>query len=182
MAKPNNSKTKWIWVSVLVLLVCVVATATAFFHRLDSFLLDDKGAISLITDNTSKTDDNIDKTENTQGSNVDNRPTSQVVQSTKNPDFEAGNDDNVWNTTTQVELLRVSYVNGEQVVTVKSENGDKVIAPGTENSYTFKLKNTGNVALDYTATLETKFSATNIEIPVTVRMNRYDGTLSLIHI
>ena len=53
MAKPNNSKTKWIWLSVLILFVCVAATTIAFMSRLDSFLLDDEGAISLITGDTS---------------------------------------------------------------------------------------------------------------------------------
>ena len=62
MAKPNSSKTKWIWLSVLVLFVCVAATAIAFFSRLDMFLLNDTGAIPLITDPTG-TDDGSDEDE-----------------------------------------------------------------------------------------------------------------------
>ena len=67
-------------------------------------------------------------------------------------------------------------MNGEKVITVNSGNGDKVIAPGTENSYTFKLKNTGNVALDYTVEVDAYFTPADIEIPITGRLNRYDGT------
>ena len=51
-----------------------------------------------------------------------------------------------------------------------------MIAPGTENSYTFKLKNTGNVALDYTVEIDAYFTPADIEIPITGRLNRYDGT------
>jgi hypothetical protein len=201
MAKPNNSKTKWIWLSVLILLVCVAATTIAFFSRLDSFLLDDEGAISLITENTSGMDDSTDETEDTQGSgttatqaptteqeptnNSDTTGTStdpftadttpQDTQPSKKPGFEVSDDNTVWSTNTQVEIFRISYVNGEQVITVNSDNGDKVIAPGTENSYTFKLKNTGNVALDYTVEIDAYFTPADVEIPITGRLNRYDG-------
>ena len=101
---------------------------------------------------------------------------SRQTQSAKNPGFEAGDDTAVWTTDTQVEIFRVSYVNGEQVITVNNDSGDKLIAPGTENSYTFKLKNTGNVALDYTVELEAYFTPADISIPITGRLNRYDGT------
>ena len=201
MAKPNNSKTKWIWLSVLILLVCVVATTIAFVSRLDSFLLDDEGAISLITEDTSGTDNSTDETEDTQDTDTaatqapttEQEPTNstntsgtqetdpatsttpQVTQPPRNPGFEASDDNTVWSTNTQVEIFRISYMNGEQVITVNSDNGDKIIAPGTENSYTFKLKNTGDVALDYTVEVDAYFTPADIEIPITGRLNRYDG-------
>ena len=195
MTNPNNSKPKRIWVSVLILFVCVAATAIAFLSRLDSFLLDDEGAISLITEDTSQADDSSDETEDTQGSGstatqtptTEQEPTNssdttgttttvpQATQPPKNPGFEASDDNTVWSTNTQVEIFRVSYVNGEQVITVNSDNGDKIIAPGTENPYTFKLKNTGNVALDYTVEIDAYFTPADITIPITGRLNRYDG-------
>ena len=201
MAKPNSRRTTWIWLSVLILFVCVAATTIAFMSRLDSFLLDDEGAISLITEDTSETDDSSDETDDTQSqdstatqdseteqdstSSTDTpgtdetdpstSTTPEVTQPPKNPGFEAGDDKTVWGTNTQVEIFSVSYVNGEQIITVKSDNGDKVIAPGTENSYTFKLKNTGNVALDYTVEIDAYFTPADITIPITGRLNRYDG-------
>jgi LPXTG-motif cell wall-anchored protein len=201
MAKPNSRRTTWIWLSVLILFVCVAATTIAFMSRLDSFLLDDEGAISLITEDTSETDDSSDETDGTQSqdsaatqdseteqdstSSTDTpgtdepdpstSTTPEVTQPPKNPGFEAGDDKTVWGTNTQVEIFSVSYVNGEQIITVKSDNGDKVIAPGTENSYTFKLKNTGNVALDYTVEIDAYFTPADITIPITGRLNRYDG-------
>ena len=201
MSKPNNSKTKWIWLSVLILFVCVAATTIAFLSRLDSFLLDDEGAISLITGDTSGTDNSTDKTEDnkdsgttaTQTPTTEQEPTSntdtsgtqetdpavsttpQVTQPPGNPGFEASDDNTVWSTNTQVEIFRISYLNGEQIITVNSDNSDKIIAPGTENSYTFKLKNTGDVALDYTVEVDAYFTPADIEIPITGRLNRYDG-------
>lgn len=186
--------------SVLILFVCVTVTAIGFFSRLGSFFFDDKGAISLITQDTLETDNSTDKTEDTQGSGAAvQKPatkqeltndsgatgtqtdspaitaTPQTAQPPKNPGFEASDDQTVWSTDTRVEIFHISYVNGEQVVTVNSDNGEKVIAPGTENSYTFKLKNTGNVALDYTVEVDAYFTPADISIPITGRLNRYDG-------
>lgn len=91
------------------------------------------------------------------------------------PGIEASDDLVVWETMTEVEIFKVSYENGEGTVTVLSDNGDKVLAPGTENSYTFKLKNTGNTALDYTLQVEAFFTPVYQPIPVTGRISRYDG-------
>ena len=196
MAKPNNSKTKWIWLSVLILLVCVAATTIAFLSRLDGFLLDDEGAISLIPEGNSGTSNSADKHEEVQvsGTTATQAPTTeqtptdnsdaaqtpsavpQAAQPAPMPGFEASDENVVWSTHTQVEIFRVFYRNGEQVVTVRSDNGDKVIAPGTENSYTFKLKNTGNVALDYTVEVDAYFTPDDLWIPIVGRLNRYDGT------
>ena len=168
MAKPDNSKTEWIWLSVLILFVCVAATTVAITSRLNDFLIDDSGAISLIT---------ADDVADTQ-SQTDSYASSTTPQDThppKKPGFEASDDKTVWSTNTQVEMFHLSYENGEQIITVQGADGDKVIAPGTENSYVFKLKNTGNVALDYTAEIDAYFTPSNIKIPITGRLTRYDG-------
>lgn len=165
MAKSNNSKTKWLWLSVLILFVCVAATTIAITSRLNNFLIDDSGAISLITDS--------DATD-TQ-SQITSSTTPQKTEPPKKPGFEVSDDKTVWNTNTQVEIFRVSYENGEQKITVQSTDGDKVIAPGTENSYIFKLKNTGNVALDYTVEMDAYFNYADNQVPIKSRLNRYDG-------
>lgn len=184
MVKPNNIKTKWIWLSVLTLIICISATSAAFASRLNNFILDDEDAISLIPEYALGRDDSSAvKTENAQGSgdnaelstNNSNSATPQNTWPPKNPDFEAGDGKTVWSTDTQVEIFRVFYENGKSFITVNSDNGNKVIAPGTENSYTFKLKNTGNVALDYNVEIDAYFTPAGIEIPITGRLNRYDG-------
>lgn len=102
--------------------------------------------------------------------------TNATTRRPGNPSFEVGDDKTVWSTNTQVEIFKVSYVNGEKVVSVKSADGDKVIAPGTENTYIFKLKNTGDVPLEYTVDIDVKCEPLGIEIPVVARLCRYDGT------
>ncbi|MBR5452935.1 MAG: hypothetical protein IKV54_02540 [Clostridia bacterium] len=91
------------------------------------------------------------------------------------PGIEASDDLVVWETMTEVEIFKVSYENGEGTVTVLSDNGEKILAPGTENSYTFKLKNTGDTALDYTLLVEAFFEPVYQPIPIEARLSRYDG-------
>ena len=91
------------------------------------------------------------------------------------PGFESSDENVVWSTDTQVEIFRVSYENGQQEITVNSADGDKLIAPGTENSYTFKLKNTGNVPVDYTVEVDAFVTPGDYTIPVDARLARYDG-------
>ena len=92
------------------------------------------------------------------------------------PGFQASDDMYVWTTDTSVEIFRLTYFNGDGEINVRTENGDKLIAPGTSNTYTFKFKNTGNVAMDYTMNVEAIVQPGDIKLPVQVRMNRYDTT------
>lgn len=75
-----------------------------------------------------------------------------------------------WEVNTSVDLFKTSYANKQGEVTVKSADGDKVIAPGTANTYEFSLKNTGNISLDYTLKLDSMFTLTNQELPMQVRL------------
>lgn len=180
MNTKKSSKNKIIWLSVLILLICVALTTLAFTDILDVFLPDDNGAISLIPEDTSQTDQSgTDESEpdETESSTADETQAtqSQPTEPEKHPGFEVSDDKAVWGTNTSVEIFKVSYENGEQVITVKSDDGNKVIAPGTENTYTFKLKNTGDVAMDYTVEIDAYFAPADITIPITARICRYDG-------
>lgn len=90
------------------------------------------------------------------------------------PGFEVEDANGLWVAETPVEIFKITYANGESKVTVNG-NGDKVIAPGTENAYSFTLKNTGNVQLKYTMSTEVLFSDPELHLPVQVRMKNYDG-------
>ncbi len=90
------------------------------------------------------------------------------------PGFSVSDKDKVWEATTDVEIFKVSYENGEGSVTVNGA-GDKVIAPGTSNVYTFTLENSGEYALDYLLETEAFFSNEEYAIPVTVRLSCNDG-------
>lgn len=171
MKKSNKRKSSAVWLVVLILFICVAATTMAFLSRLDNFLLDDSGAISLMGD--SDKDNQSSATQS--GSENAGSNSQQGNKKPTNPGFEASDDNTVWSTNTKVEIFRISYENGEKVVTVQSDGGDKVIAPGTENSYVFKLKNTGDVALDYTVEIDAFCTPQGTEIPIESRVNRYDG-------
>ena len=90
------------------------------------------------------------------------------------PGFEVVDDKGVWMAETPIEIFKIAYENGQQQVTVNGGE-DKVIAPGTGNVYTFTLKNTGNVPLDYTMSTEVRFSDQEYTLPVQVRMKDYNG-------
>ncbi len=181
MQKLGIGKHRRIWLSVLVLFVFVAVSIFILASRIGGFLLDDSNAIPLISENNSVTSgENSSDKENTQPSNTESKTstpaaTQQATQSPKKSDFVASDEQKIWSTDTKVEIFRVSYVNGEQVITVNSDNGDKLIAPGTENSYTFKLKNNGDAALDYIVKVDAYFTPGDIVIPITGRLNRYDG-------
>ena len=82
-----------------------------------------------------------------------------------------------WEVDTSVDLFKATYANSQGEVTVKSAHGEKIIAPGTTNSYEFSLKNTGNISLDYTLKLDSMFALTNQELPMQIRLRSGDRWL-----
>lgn len=171
MQKTNSLKSKQILLTALILFICTAASVFAAASRMNSYLLDDSGAIPLISESalSASSKNRLSEAARSIGGVV-----SESILP-KTPDLEAGDGKKLWTTDTQVEIFRVSYINGEQKVTVKGENGDKLIAPGTESSYTFKLKNNGNTALDYTVCVDACFSSEDITVPIVGRISRYDG-------
>ena len=92
-----------------------------------------------------------------------------------NPGFKASDSQGVWNTKTKIELFRTTYENGERIVTAAGKNGNKVFAPGTENSYHFRLSNPGNAAMDYRmeASVTVSDGLDSYEVPLEVRLSAY---------
>ncbi len=85
--------------------------------------------------------------------------------------FEISDANTVWTTDTEVEIFKISYDNnGDAVFTVNSGNGKKVIAPGTENVYSFTLRNTGDVSLDYKLEVDAWITGTDKVIPVEAKL------------
>lgn len=74
----------------------------------------------------------------------------------------------------EAEIFRLSYdETGKITVTGVEGNEDKLIAPGTSNLYQFTLANTGDVALDYTLTMEAYVTGTDLWLPVNARVWDY---------
>lgn len=166
--KKKSHKRRILWLLVLILFISVSITTFTVVQIMNMYQPDDNGSISLRPDGP---EDGNGPTSGDNTGTTDPVPTEPPV----NPGFESADDETAWETKTQIELFKVSYENGEQKVTVVSSNGDKIIAPGSKNSYVFKLKNTGNVALDYTVEIEAYFNISGVEIPITARLCRYDG-------
>lgn len=91
--------------------------------------------------------------------------------------FEVDDNTQVWKTVTAIELFQTEYKNADGTVTVKSADGDKVIAPGTEGSYTFSVKNTSDSAADYKIWVEAKLSSNITGVPIETRMASDSGWL-----
>ena len=94
-------------------------------------------------------------------------------------DLEVFDKNTVWTGNTPVEIFKYEYVNGENKVTVAGDGKDKLIAPGTDNKYSFTLKNTGEVSLDYKMTMNAYVTGTELKIPVVVRVIDHEGNYCL---
>ncbi len=87
-----------------------------------------------------------------------------------------GNDNALlWTGETTVEIFRISYDNESGETTVMSQDGLKILAPGTGNSYEFALENTTDYSLDYTLTMKAWFSDTEHPIPIYASVTDHDG-------
>lgn len=179
MDHKKEKKQKAVWLIVLLLLILVALSTVAIVGLLNVFMPDDEGAVSLV-DTEPQTDRDPDGgktpavTTRKSGEDGGEEPAPTTTSRPPVTGFVAYDDQGVWNRKTEVAIFKVSYENGEAAVTVQSTDGQEVIAPGTENSYVFKLKNPGEVAMDYTLEVDAYFAPEGIEIPVTARLCRYD--------
>lgn len=160
----NKKSNKWLTTLVLLLSIFVSITSVIYLDCLVNFLPSDIGAMPIYA-NEDLTHNQIDKQETIVNSNNGDRELG----------FVAYDGNGTWEMQSTIEIFKISYENGEKVITVNSDNEDKIIAPGTNNSYTFKLKNTSNVAMDYDLQVKTSVSPSNLEIPLEGKLNRFDG-------
>ena len=71
----------------------------------------------------------------------------------KDPSVEEGEED-IWESGKEVTIFKTNYVNGEGETTVVSQDGTKLIAPGTQSTYKFTMYNNGNMAVVYETDLD----------------------------
>ena len=83
----------------------------------------------------------------------------------------------VWETETAIELFHASYQGVDGAITVESQDGSHVIAPGTEGKYTFSLKNAGRRSADYKVWVEAELGNGLDSLPVETRMTGQQGWL-----
>ena len=175
-------------IPVVALALCVVLSACMLFSRLVGFVTEDASLMIPLTESNGVTKVASFQRVQTQAPSaalLSNRSNAVVVPldneekvkptDPAKPGFQVEDKNTVWEGKTDVEIFRVSYENGEGQITVQSGKGDKVIAPGTENAYSFTLHNTGNVPLDYVLEMEAYFSDGEKVIPVKARVVDYNG-------
>ena len=164
-----------IWLLVLLLVVAIAATTVAVVSILGGFQPDDSGAISLVNPEVESAPSDADPAPQVSDTSEEQPEQSGDEDTPQAPSISISDHQTEWTTETRVEIFKSTYENGERVVTVKSDNGDKVVAPGTANAYTFKLKNTHVAALDYQMSVEVSFAPDQVAVPLVGRLVRYDG-------
>jgi hypothetical protein len=98
-----------------------------------------------------------------------------------NPSVEVGDEKNeVWEAGQEVDIFQASYVNGEGKTTVVSQDGSKLIAPGTETQYKYTMYNSGNMAVSYETDLGFVLKIgdqqqENYQFPLFVRLKTESG-------
>lgn len=168
----NNSQPVWLYTCLLVVLVVVTATVLGtclyrFVHQSDYSISLYKGQIS-----------NRNAAKSNSGNVSTIVRTGQEAQTqAKKYDFNVRDAKKIWSTETAVELFKVSYANENGDITVRSAGGDKVIAPGTEGSYTFDLQNTSTKTADYKIWVETRIASKITGMPLQTRMSGHKGWL-----
>ena len=100
--------------------------------------------------------------------------TADEDEKEKLPSIITYDDNGIWSSKTDIEIFKMEYHN-DGYITVQSSNGDKVVAPGTENEYTFHFKNEGNAPGKYNMKLEAIFSQKDWPIPIEARMKNQNG-------
>lgn len=167
----NHSQPVWLYTCLLVVLVVVTATVLGtclyrFVHQSDYSISLYKGQISK---NSAQSGSSSSKTIVQTG--------KKAQTQAKKYNFKVKDSKQIWTTETAIELFKIRYENGSGEVTVCSAGGDKVLAPGTEGSYTFNLKNTGTKTADYKVLVETKIDSKISGMPLQTRMSGVDGWL-----
>lgn len=159
------------------LLLCVVLSGAMLFSRLVSYsMADPRQYIPLTESNGITTVFAVQRDTGLSwksGGFDPNRPVLLAASPFLSASwFQVTDDNTIWKGDTQVEIFRVSYKNGQGQVTVKSSRGDKVIAPGTENSYAFALENTANGPVAYSMSMKAYLSSDDHTIPVVAKVRR----------
>ncbi len=167
--------------ALIALVLCILLTSTLLFSRLLGYSQQDKSHYIPLTSSlgtTRVTEGYLDSrggftpiSAYREGSSSGYAPAALAA----NPGFRVYDDRSVWKGETDIEIFRLSYENGEARVTVQSSDGDKLLAPGTENSYRFSLENNGNVDLAYRLDVEAYFSHGEYVIPVEASLYDYQN-------
>lgn len=103
-----------------------------------------------------------------------------VFITSKSPSFQMGSGEKKWEKNTEISLFRSEYVNGENVITVASSDGEAVFAPGAQTAYEFCAYNDGNMAIEYEINASFFLEIAGVKadegkFPLRFRLQTYEG-------
>lgn len=184
--RKKNTGHSVLWIMIVVLLIFEFCSLSVLFSQLVSYAPVDHRTYIDLTEGNDVTQLEIIRRELSGGSRGAGLSRASLAPHTpyrsrvldENSDkvgFWTYDQEQIWNTTTDVEIFRIHHDNnGDLVFTVVTSDGDKVFAPGTENRYDFAVRNTNTVSLDYILQVEAYFKGTDdLWIPIQARM--FDG-------
>lgn len=179
----KNQSHSVVWLTAFVLAVLVVATVSVVGACLYKYVHHSDCEISLYDGQVAEPVKTAKNASAQMAANpvIQSKATqykgTQAKQQLQKSSFNVTDAEQVWKTETAIELFKAEYTNANGEVTVKSADGRKVIAPGTEGSYTFSLKNTGNASADYKIWVEAELSSDMTGVPLQTRMSSDSGWL-----
>ncbi len=151
-----------VWLFAFFLTLFVMATSALLGNFMTRYIQEEKNVIAVMVDANKLKEENPDAAD---------LPTGSL------PGIGVQNPGPTWETKTSVDLFKSAYVNEEGKVTVKSENGEKIIAPGASNEYSYTIKNTGNISLNYEMQIDGVFTISDKTLPLFVRLRFGDTWL-----
>ena len=163
--KKGKSSGSFIVLSLVLFLCCAVSVSLLFGRVIPYTTAKFVNVHSLTEDE--KSDTNTSVSDSTASEDTDSGSTTPEQDGTMkhNPKFEM---------IAEEEIFKLSYDETGKITVIGAQgNEDKLIAPGTSNLYQFTLANTGNVALDYTMTIQATVTGTDLQFPVNVRVWDY---------
>ena len=174
LRKQNKRSTR---AAAIALMLCVILTTTMLVSRLAEFTAPDTQHYIPLTKSTGTTRVHVGQRQ------ADGSVTYDALQNmlpngallTAMPGFQTYDENTVWSGETDVQIFSITYNNETGETTVRSQDGAKVLAPGTGNSYRFTLENTGNVPLKYTMEMDAWFSHGEYPIPIYASVTDYEG-------
>lgn len=178
LRKQNNG----VMFAAVSLALCVALSGCMLFSRLVSFVGADKQHYIPLTESggittviSGQKDENGDISFR-RATFDPNRPVILAASPFLTADwFQVFDENTVWKGKTDIEIFRLSYKNGNGEVTVNSSDGDKLLAPGTGNTYRFTLENTGKNPVAYEMSMEAYFTDGTHVIPVVARVSDHKG-------
>lgn len=172
MKKKNPRYLTYILLGVAL---CLLVTSVVLCDRLGSFTVSGDSpsvSIPLVPEDPNGSGDN--EVENDNGAETQPETKPAETEKVHNPEFVPVDDQGPWTEEREIEIFKVYHTGADGGIAVSTSDG-KLIAPGTEHIYNFRLENKGDVGLDYEMTMEAVISDNISRLPVEVKVYDHKG-------